>query len=301
MHFKINGGSAAAGILCAALMVSVLTAGPAAAGGPAVSDVNAKISTFNGGLDAGTGGELLGGVAGSLTAPLGHDFGVQLDGALADVQGNFFYDAGLHAFRRDPDQGMLGLYAGYAHLDAASGKQVRRIGFEGQRFLDRLTIDTALGYESGDVSSNIYGHAKLELYLSPNFMVSGGYIFEEVGELSTGSEYQFASNANEGVSLFAESKMHSSNTYTVLAGLKVTFGQNMSLIDRHRRQDPDTYLGPDLSNAQQAAANGSTAPTGPTQCPIFTGTEIIEGADNCTCTFPYTKGFKSLKNVCYLT
>ena len=289
------------------MIASALTAGLAQAGGPAVSDVNLKVSTFNGGVDAGTGGQLLGGLAGSLTAPVGHDFGVQFDGAAADVSGNFFYDAGVHAFMRDPDRGMLGLYAGYAHIDASSGKQVSRFGFEAQKFIDKLTFDAALGYEAGDVSSNIYGHAKLDYYLTPNFMLSGGYIFEETGLLATGSEYQFASNANEGLSLFTESKVHSSDTYSVLAGVKVTFGQNLNLIDRHRRQDPDTYLGPDLSNAQQAAANGSTAPT---QCPVYApihpvsyipsevAFQVIVGAPGCTCPSGYHHNSGVYANTC---
>jgi hypothetical protein len=58
------------------LVVGLLQAPNAEAEGPAVSAINGELSAKTGGVN-GTNANLLGGV---ITAPIGHSFGVQLDG-----------------------------------------------------------------------------------------------------------------------------------------------------------------------------------------------------------------------------
>ncbi len=161
--------------LIAVLAIAASATGIARAGEPAVSDVNAKISGFGGTLKNDDGTDVLGGIAGSLTLPAGHAFGLQLDAAYARLQSDDFYDTGAHLFWRDPGVGLLGLYGGYAHSSALGGVQVTRIGIEAQVYWKTMTFEGALGQETGDVSTQAYGHAKLDFYLTPNWMVKAGY------------------------------------------------------------------------------------------------------------------------------
>jgi hypothetical protein len=251
-----------------------------------VSDVNVKISGFGGSLNAGTGGSGLGGIAGSLTLPFGHPFGLQLDGAYARVHGDDFYDAGAHLFWRDPGVGLFGIYGGYAHQSTLGGQQIKRLGIEGEKYFGNLTLRGALGHESGNVASNIYGNAKLDLYLSPNAMITGGYTYEDTGFASAGAEVQLGSTQTTGLSLFANGNLHDSSTYQVLGGLKITFGQNMSLRDRQRRQDPATYTDVDLLAAEAASSRAANAVT-------YCATETaIAMPQTCTCPggFPLVDG-----------
>ena len=243
-----------------ATLAVALLAGPtvdaAWAGDAAVSDVNFKVSGFGGQLNPGDGARGLGGIAASLTLPAGHSFGLQFDGAFAKVGGDDFYDAGAHLFWRDPGQGLFGLYAGYAHLNTLGGLTTRRIGVETERYSGKLTFEGAVGYENGDAANGVYGHAKLDYYWTPNLMTSSGFTYEGAGYYSSKAEYQIRSDDSASVSLFANSDWHANDNYQVLGGLKIAFGKSMSLIDRHRKQDPANYLDPDLiAGAQAQAAN----------------------------------------------
>ena len=69
---------------------------------PAVSQTNGKLSAFGGSQDGG-----LYGVTGSLTTPLGHDFGLQFDGMVGSGKDAAFYGVGGHLFWRDPARACL--------------------------------------------------------------------------------------------------------------------------------------------------------------------------------------------------
>ncbi len=268
-------------VAAAGLAAAVFTAPQMAlAADPAVSDINLKVSGFGGSLNAGDGAGGLGGIAGSLTLPAGHAFGLQFDGAYARIHGDDFYDAGAHLFWRDPSVGLFGIYGGYAHQSTLGGEQIRRIGLEGEKYFSNVTLRGAIGHESGDVTSNIYGNAKLDLYLTPNAVLTGGYTYEGTGFASVGAEVQLSATASTGVSLFANGNVHDSSQYQVLGGLKITFGQNMSLKDRHRRQDPAAYTDVDMLATQGAA---SRAASGSNACPL--DTPFANGA-TCTCSAP---------------
>ena len=244
--------------------------GSALAADPAVSDTNVKISGFGGQLNPGDGTRALGGIAASLTLPVGHNFGLQFDGALAKVGGNDFYDAGAHLFWRDPGVGLFGVYAGYAQLNALGGLHTSRIGVEGERYFGKLTFEGAAGYENGDAANGVYGHAKLDYYWTPNLMTSSGFTYEGAGYYSSKAEYQIRSDDAASVSLFANSDWHANDNYMVLGGLKIAFGKNMSLIDRHRKQDPANYLDPDLIAGAQAVSSRAVARTGVAPaCPLI--------------------------------
>jgi hypothetical protein len=266
-------------IAAAGVAAATLASHTALAAGPAVSDTNFKISGFGGALNAGDGASGLGGIAGSLTLPASTNFGLQFDGAVATTSGDTFWNAGAHLFWRDPSIGLFGLYTGYAHQGTLGGLQVRRIGVEAESYFANATLRGAVGQETGDVTSDIYANAKLDLYVTPNAMLTAGYTFEGTSFANAGAEVQLGSAAGAGVSLFADGNVHDASTYQVLGGLKIAFGQTMSLKDRHRRQDPSTYLMMDMLAATQASSAKAAAVPVP-ECALL-ATDYPTGS--CTC------------------
>ena len=263
-----------------ALAAAMALAAPAHAGsasGPAVSDTNFKLEGIGGIFNNSGEHEAQGGIAGSLTLPAGYNFGLQFDGAYMHVQDDDLFTGGAHVFWRDPKVGMFGLYAGITsnqdHGESNALVKLERFGVEGQLFSRSLTAEGAVGWEGGDIDGRVYGDAKLDLYLGKNWMVKGGFTYEGTGFATWGSEYQFASDSRMGISLFSDSNFHSSDNYSFLAGMKITFGKQMDLIDRHRRQDPDNYLGADTIGSQQIEAS-KTRPV----CPAI----FAQGTD-CAC------------------
>ncbi len=246
--------SAWTGLVALGALALALDCSDAKAADPAVSDTNFKLNFFGGRASADGLEANLGGLAGSLAIPAGYAFGIQLDGALGKVDSNGFYAAGGHFFWRDPGQGMFGLYAGYAKLDAFGGQTVKRLGVEAERFIGNLTLRGAVGVRDSATGASTYGNAKLDYYWTPNLKTSSGVAYEGQTFYSSNAEYQFVSDDTAGMSLYYESNYRSNDNYQVLGGLKITFGKSMSLIDRHRRQDPDLMLGVDLIATEQAVA-----------------------------------------------
>lgn len=78
-------------------------------GGPAVDGINAKIDGFGG--SASNRGAY--GARGSVTAPLGYAFGIQLDGAAGSTANRGYGAGAAHLFWRDPSRGLFGIYAGH--------------------------------------------------------------------------------------------------------------------------------------------------------------------------------------------
>ena len=164
------------------------------------------------------------------------------------------------------------MYAGYSRLDLA-GVDIGfgRTGLEGQYFTKSLTLDVAGGVKFGDIEQG-YGRARLQYYPIDNLMLRGGWLYEGSNFGTLGFEYQFSSSRGSAVALFADANLGTSDTYSVVAGLKVTFGQDMSLKDRHRRQDPDSYTGFDLQAGSKEASKGGTA------CPFQPSSNICGGS-----------------------
>ena len=53
-----------------------------------------------------------------------------------------------------------------------------------------------------------------------------------------GAEYQASRNDTYGLSLFGEGRTDGSDFHAVFGGLRVYFGENKSLVRRHREDDP---------------------------------------------------------------
>ena len=74
-----------------------------AAEGPAVSTINAKAQALFGSFDS--EGAALG--LGSLSLPIGREFGFQVEGGFGEVSADDYWGGGAHFFWRDPSIGLL--------------------------------------------------------------------------------------------------------------------------------------------------------------------------------------------------
>ena len=212
---------------------------------------NGKLSAFGGSQDG-----TLYGVTGSFSVPLGHAYGLQLDGMVGSAKGAAFYGAGGHVFWRDPAKGLLGLYGSYVSWNASStvgvsspingvagvaGGNVGKIGAEGEAYLGRFSLEGLAAYQFGS-KTGFNGKAMLAYYPTDNFRFDGGVRYlEGVGALGTiGAEWQ--PHDGSGLTLYASGSFGSGYTQA-LGGLRVYFGDpGKSLIRRHREDDPGNQL-----------------------------------------------------------
>ena len=128
-------------------------------------------------------------------------------------------------------------------------------------------------------------------------MLQSGWSYEGRNFGTVGTEFQLATGPSAGISLFADAQINDNSHFAALGGLKVTFGKNMTLKDRHRRQDPDSYTfsdqqttqqGAAAANARQLAQQGRTpALTTTPACP--SGGALFSPTLNCTCPTGTTK------------
>ncbi len=247
---------------------------PAAAqeGKPAVSEPNLK-----GGIHFGHGqvtGDTSNGFTwygqGAFTLPIGKSFGVQVEGALGQLQGRFLHGAGVHAFWRDPDIALLGATFQYQGL---AGANVLRFGGEGEWYLGKFTLAGQVGYQGGNPNSSstirpgqgAYGLLDLRYYPLNDLMlhVGGGFAPLRKGRyegiVRFGAEYQPEFSPIRGLTLFVEGDVGTYKHHIVTAGIRFYFGMQSGftskpLIRRHREDDPPFLT----QNATQGFQQGAT-------------------------------------------
>jgi hypothetical protein len=242
--------------------------------GPAVSALNFKIEGFGGWADA-TGGVPdrsrsggLGGGGGSVSVPLGQQYGLQIDGYGGSWGGDQFGGVGGHWFWRDPRTALLGVTGSWTQLDRgpwlflgrSSKIDAANFGGEGEYYLPVNTLRGIAGWEGGDVPSRFFTKADLRWYPGTDFMLSIGYRFTGGrSALALGSEWLTPVPLFGGrSSLFAEGRVGDNNARAVVAGLRVYFGASKTLIDKHRRDDPQGAVDDIPDNLFAAQAYGNT-------------------------------------------
>jgi hypothetical protein len=236
---------------------------------PAVSGINFKIDGYGGWLDQKGGipernrsGDLGGGDA-SLTVPLGDRFGLQVDGSGGSWGGESFWGAGGHAFWRDPNAGMLGVIGSWTRLDRGPWQFIGRgtgiaatfVGGEAEYYLNALTFRAAAGWEGGDIPSGAFVKADARWYPQKDLMLSVGYRYTaDRSALALGGEWLTPANVLGGrIALFAEGRVGQNNYSAAIGGLRIYFGKSQTLIDKHRRDDPDGDTLDNLFAIQQFA------------------------------------------------
>lgn len=239
----------------------------------AVDGVNGKIE----GLGGGYATKGLYGTLGSLSLPLGDQFGVQFDGAAGGFANRFIGMGGAHLFWRNPQQGLVGVYGDYTHWDQYGGVHSSHIGPEAEAYLGRWTLHGIAGVEFGNNSSVVtsnktssqttvgipgggtlttttttttttsqladvtrfFDRVSLSYYLTDDWKASIGHrYFGGKHSLALGTEYAIAAGRGVMASLFGGGQLgEGSNNYGVWGGIRVYFGQHDKSLMRRHRED----------------------------------------------------------------
>jgi hypothetical protein len=228
-----------------------LAAMPVLAGEPAVSVLNFKVTAQAG--DVEDEGAWLG--LAQVTAPLGHAWGLQGEAGVFDFDGDTAWGLAGHAFTRDPAQYLVGAFGAYASSDAFD-IDVGRIGIEGEYYLERITLAANTGYQFGDsfIDDTWFGEVAATWYADDDFGITGGAAFDDeivIGHF--GLEWLVGRGSSlPGLALRGDIYMGDNEYDAVMGGITYYFGQDATLKDRHRKQDPDSAL-LDLLNSVEAS------------------------------------------------
>lgn len=206
---------------------------------PAVADVNGKLD-YSGGSLNGTDGHNF---SGSITLPIGEQFGFQGDALYSRISDFDFYGSGGHLFWRDPEIGLLGLAGGY--LDR-TGVDTYQVGAEGEYYLDRFTFgffggiasinyDTAVPFIDTNPTEFI-GKISVGYYPLDNLLVRASYT-TSFGDGLAKAEVEYQTPVR-GLALTAEGAQGDHNYDHWLLGVRYYFGGKKSLRDRLRQDDP---------------------------------------------------------------
>lgn len=215
---------------------------PAHAEGPAVSEVNGKVSVESGVSSAFGRASAVGTLQSAITAPLGHSFGVELDGFASTSRSTFSGGGLLQLFWRDPELGQVGPFGGLA---GSAGARLALVGGAGELFGRNVTLQLFGGYL--DVANSaplpgayggLYG-GRLTLYPVPDLAISIG-AGSAVGRTSGTARVEVLPDftPRRNVSLFASAGADDNQSYRLTGGIRIYFGATKTLIRRHREDDP---------------------------------------------------------------
>ncbi|MGJ8531378.1 MAG: hypothetical protein ACSHYC_04290 [Alphaproteobacteria bacterium] len=254
---------------------------------PAVSGLNGKISIEGGALDE----EGFAALKGSVSLPIGQQFGIQLDGSVGILDEDFVGGVGGHLFWRDPTRALLGIYGSYTAVEAFDG-EIARLGVEGEYYWNQFTLKGVIGAEFIDIDppvdydeTNLFAFSDLSYYASDNLELSVGHRYTgEKHALALGVEYQLSQQIfASGVSLFAEGRIGEDEYQGAWAGMRMYLGDDKSLIRRHREDDPTDWEEDNLFgvlNASGACVPNASELIG--DGPISEGFGSSEGYNTCT-------------------
>ncbi len=219
---------------------------PAPAGSlPAVSGINGKLSGSGGFADdAGRGA-----ADGSITIPIGHDFGAQFDGSLGSFDGDFTGTAMGHLFTRDPSSYLFGAGAMYQGIGS---NDIFRIGPEVEFYLGQFSIEGFGGFEDADNGGNdFFFVGDVAFYPDDNLRISAGYS-RALGIDAAQFGLEWLPNLDFGLpmSVFAQAQVGEGNFESAWFGIRFYFSDDpgKSLIRRHREDDPQ-FKGQQLERA----------------------------------------------------
>jgi hypothetical protein len=239
----------------------------------AVSDVNGKVEIIGGYSenDDENGDALLSGL-GSLSFPLGCDFGLQLDAGIVDELNQTTYGGAAHLFTRNPDSYLFGVTGGYFNSGDAD---IWAVGPEAELYAGPVSFEAWAGYVDLDSDSDIFAIADAAFYPTEDLRLSvGGTIIGDQEFLRAEMEYQFAAPITASLG----AKIGENDYFAVSAGLSFYFGgSDKSLIRRHREDDPRNrildFVG--FTDTDDAGTTGTGTGTG-TSTPTSTFGNVPE-------------------------
>ena len=191
----------------------------------------------------------------SISAPLGQSFGVQLDAGFMRLNPSIpavddldAAGAALHAFWRNPDQGLVGFYGQYTRFSGTGGPDIDalRYGIEGEAYLGRVSLEAFVGadtVDSGPLNNTLFaGELKAAYYVTDNIRLEAGVLhqFDETfGRIGFEAALPVLSSRAAIYSLAT----FGDDATSVRAGLRFYFGAaDKSLMARHREDDPAARL-----------------------------------------------------------
>jgi hypothetical protein len=217
--------------------------------GDAVSELNGKAAFSYGDMDSNSGKNL----TGSISAPLGKNFGLQVDGLYTHVSERDFYGAGAQVFWRDSEKGLLGV--SLAGIDESTMYSLSG-GLMGEYYLNMFTFGLNAGYAKIKYDTPVpfietdetkpYAGGSIGFYPIDNllFEFAYNYVFEN-HLYQCNIEYQ---TPVSGLSVFADLATGDQDYDQALFGIRYYFGKQKTLKKRHREDDPQNAVNSVLSN-----------------------------------------------------
>ena len=259
---------------------------PAQTLGPAVDGFNVKLDSYGGSV---ANRSIYGGT-GSLSMPLGGQYGLQIDGNLASLDGNAFGVGGGHWFWRNPSQALLGIYGSSTFWDRFGGVNVNHVGGESELYLGAVTLQGVAGVEFGNaatstttsvvttpsgttttttteafsIKTRFFDQINLKYYFNNDL---SGYVGHRYlagrNALALGVELARPLGGGLMASAFVEGRIGENDNHGIWGGLKLYFGRtDKPLIERNRRDDPaqwSTDAAFSLFGANHTGSSNSTS------------------------------------------
>ncbi|QIG48184.1 hypothetical protein G5V57_10880 [Nordella sp. HKS 07] len=262
-----------------ALALALINQVPAVQAADIINEPLCAVSGFNGKVEAlggysendDQGGDALVSGLGSLSMPLGCDFGFQADVGVIDELDRTTYGGAAHLFTRDPESYLLGVTGGY--FDAGD-TNIWAVGPEAELYFGQFSLEAWGGYvdiDSDDGSdSDGFGIVDAAFYATDDFRLSvGGSIIGDQEFLRAGMEFQFA----DGLTASFGAKIGEDDYYNVTGGLSFYFGGGeKSLIRRHREDDPRNRILDFVGFKEAKETKGSSDSNTGTAPPTTVGT-----------------------------
>ncbi|MGC9941421.1 MAG: hypothetical protein ABSE48_06270 [Verrucomicrobiota bacterium] len=222
----------------------------------AVSDINGKVDYSGGNAIYSHGGmvnfpkdqnsSVLNNFGGSISLPVTHSLGFQVDGLYSKIAQEDFYGGAAHFFWRDPDLGLLGLTGGYLARDGDDSVNTYQAGAEGQYYYKQFTFGFFAGIGSIDYRisapfiptdlTRFVGRVSVDYYPLENLRV-GASVTTSYHDYMASLEIEYQTPIN-GIAITGEGDIGHPDYNQWLIGLRYYFGGNKTLRDRQRQDDP---------------------------------------------------------------
>lgn len=224
--------------LAATVFYLCCLAAPSFGQGPAVSAANGKIEFDAGALDVPQ--SFVSRAAGTITLPIGSEFGIQADASIAEMNG-LTGSAALHLFTRDPQSYLIG---GTLGLVTTPGASIVAAGPEAELYLNRWTLEAWAGAGWAHPASGAdrlapFVMTDVAYYPTDNLRLSFGLsLLDGFAAVHAGGEYLFDS-APLPLALTADTRLGADGSLLATIGLRAYLGGgSKTLIARHREDDP---------------------------------------------------------------
>lgn len=246
---------------------------------PAVDGVNGKLEVYGGAGQANsvTIGAIqglspvqssniwngAGGAMGTISVPIGHSFGAQLDLGSGSFGNHPQGEGSGHLFWRDPEKGLIGVYGSGLFLNSQVGHGAWTAAGEFESYLGRFTGRAIFGVQGASSYAGNLSFYQFQAYGGPSAFNQANYFHDFVEAtfypiddlaLSVGHIYSFGRNAVTGEieyllpqfrggkiapSAFVSASYGWNNSSNIMAGIRIYFGNHdKTLIRRQREDDP---------------------------------------------------------------